>query len=138
MGWCQGMEEEESCAAAGLCSLPDATREHTGARLVSPELSKREVEPARLIFFPRPSKEISLEAEKIHSPSIIAFHQRGLNKESFSDCLLGFSVMLVLTWPWGPHGGGWQTWISILVLRSPCCMPATFTCDGKMENLGAF
>ena len=36
MGRCQGMEEKESCAPPGLCSLPDATGEYTGAGLVSP------------------------------------------------------------------------------------------------------
>lgn len=58
MGRCQGMEEEEeSHAPAGLFSLPDATGEQAGAGLISPELSKREAEPARLIFPPGPQRK---------------------------------------------------------------------------------
>lgn len=59
MGWCQRMEEEESGALTGLCSLPSATGEQARAGLVSPELSKREVEPARLIFPPGPQSKAS-------------------------------------------------------------------------------
>lgn len=71
-------------------------------------------------FSPGPPESFSLEAENILSPRVIAFHQRELNKECFHDCLLGLSVLLVLTQSRAPRGGG---------LRAPCCRSASFTCD---------
>lgn len=83
---------------------------------------------------PGPPESFSLEAEKILSPRVIAFHQRGLNKQCFPDCLLGLSVLLVLTQPRGSCGGGW---LPILLLRAPCCRSTAFTCDGNWA-FGAF
>lgn len=139
MGRCQGLEEEEEEEAV-LGSAP--TKCHQGAcqGWAHPSRALQVASGACWIdFSPWPSKESrSLDTETC-SLSVIAFHWRGLKKSCFSNSLLGFPVVLVLTRPCGTQGGGWQTCISILVLGAPCCMSAALPCGEKHWSiLGLF
>lgn len=129
MGWCQGMEAGGKKSPSWALCPPRCRGHRAEAGPSSPELSKREAKPARLISPLALRGKLLIGGWVDSQPECYYFPPEGIEPGMFffSGCLLGFAAMPVLTWPWGLLGGGWGTWSPVLVLRAPCCLSLVFS-----------